>query len=142
MRPKRTDDKYWTETGNYNHIQYESDLVDYIIDLENETHKLRERAVSGHHNRIALPTEECVKQWYAEGYDKDKNYWRHGSYRTNTEAVHEIMMALKYFMITWQGSGDTDKLAREIAEMPDEQFLENCKAIEEMAQHKPNGELT
>lgn len=36
MRPKRTDDKYWTGTRNFNHIQYESDLEDYIIDLENE----------------------------------------------------------------------------------------------------------
>lgn len=46
MRPKRTDDKYWTGTRNFNHIQYESDLEDYIIDLENETQQLRKHAVS------------------------------------------------------------------------------------------------
>ena len=37
MRPKRTDNKY---------IQYESDLEDYIIDLENESEQLRLGAVS------------------------------------------------------------------------------------------------
>jgi hypothetical protein len=47
MRPKRTDDKYWTGTRNFNHIQYESDLEDYIIDLENENQQLRKHAVSG-----------------------------------------------------------------------------------------------
>ena len=45
MRPKRTDDKYWTGTRDFNHIQYESDLEDYIIVLENETQKLRIGAV-------------------------------------------------------------------------------------------------
>ncbi len=43
MRPKRTDDKYWTGTRCFNHIQYESDLEDYIIDLENETQKLHKQ---------------------------------------------------------------------------------------------------
>lgn len=46
MRPKRTDDKYWTGTRDFNHIQYESDLEDYIIDLENETQQLRKHSVS------------------------------------------------------------------------------------------------
>ena len=41
MRPKRSDNKYWTGTRNFNHIQYERDLEDYIIDLENEIHQLR-----------------------------------------------------------------------------------------------------
>jgi hypothetical protein len=45
MRPKRTDDKYWIGTRNFNHIQYESDLEDYIIDLENENHQLRKHDV-------------------------------------------------------------------------------------------------
>lgn len=36
-KPKRNDDKYWTGTRNFNHIQYESDLEDYIIDLESES---------------------------------------------------------------------------------------------------------
>lgn len=52
MRPKRTDDKYWTGTRNFNHIQYESDLEDYIIDLENETQQLRQPAVSGRSEQL------------------------------------------------------------------------------------------
>lgn len=52
MRPKRTDDKYWTGTRNFNHIQYESDLEDYIIDLENETQQLRKHAVSGRSEQL------------------------------------------------------------------------------------------
>lgn len=34
-RPKRSDDKYWTGTRIFNHIQYESDLEDCIGELEN-----------------------------------------------------------------------------------------------------------
>lgn len=45
MRPKRTDDKYWKGTRDFNHIQYETDLEDYIIDLENEAQQLRKHAV-------------------------------------------------------------------------------------------------
>lgn len=52
MRPKRTDDKYWTGTRNFNHIQYESDLEDYIIDLENETQQLRKHSVSGRSEQL------------------------------------------------------------------------------------------
>ena len=52
MRPKRTDDKYWTGTRNFNHIQYESDLEDYIINLENETQQLRKHAVSGRSEQL------------------------------------------------------------------------------------------
>lgn len=47
MRPKRTDDKYWTGTRGFNHIQYESDLEDYIINLENENHPSYLGTVSG-----------------------------------------------------------------------------------------------
>lgn len=45
MRPKRTDDKYWTGTRDFKHIQHERDLEDYIIDLENETKQLRKHDV-------------------------------------------------------------------------------------------------
>ena len=55
MRPKRTGDKYWTGTRNFNHIQYESDLEDYIIDLENETKQLRKHAVSGRSEQLICP---------------------------------------------------------------------------------------
>lgn len=34
MKPKRADDKYWNGTRNFNHIQYENDLEDYVTDLE------------------------------------------------------------------------------------------------------------
>lgn len=47
MRPKRTDDKYWIGTRDFNHIRYERDLEDYIIDLENETQQLRKHSVIG-----------------------------------------------------------------------------------------------
>ena len=33
-KPKRTDDKYWTGTRNFDHIQYETDLENYIDYLE------------------------------------------------------------------------------------------------------------
>ena len=29
-RPRRTDDKYWTGTRNFNHLKYEDDLEVYI----------------------------------------------------------------------------------------------------------------
>ena len=60
MRPKRTDDKYWTGTRDFNHIQYESDLEDYIIDLENETQKLRKHAVSGRSEHSNYLFEDVV----------------------------------------------------------------------------------
>ena len=46
MKPKRTDNKYWTVARNFNYIQYESDLEDYMIDLENENQRLRLGAVT------------------------------------------------------------------------------------------------
>lgn len=52
MKPKRTDDKYWTGTRNFNHIQYESDLEDYIIDLENEMKQLRLGDVVGQSKQL------------------------------------------------------------------------------------------
>ena len=33
-KPKRSDEKYWTGTREFNHIQFEEDLEEYIIDLE------------------------------------------------------------------------------------------------------------
>ncbi len=33
-KPERSDEKYWTGTRNFNHIQYESDLEDYVVYLE------------------------------------------------------------------------------------------------------------
>jgi hypothetical protein len=36
MRPKRSDEKYWTGTRNFDSIQYEMDLESYIDDLENK----------------------------------------------------------------------------------------------------------
>lgn len=52
MRPKRTDDKYWTGTRNFYHIKYENDLEDYIADLENEIYQLRKHAVSGRSEQL------------------------------------------------------------------------------------------
>jgi hypothetical protein len=66
MRPKRTDDRYWTGTRNFNHIQYESDLEDYIIDLENENQQLRKHAVSGRSEQLKAFIEfaDFAKQEY------------------------------------------------------------------------------
>lgn len=63
MRPKRTDDKYWTGTRNFNHIQYESDLEDYIIDLENETQQLGKNDVVGQSEQLVCdhPDEAIIK---------------------------------------------------------------------------------
>lgn len=47
MMPKRADDKYWVGTRDFNHIQYERDLENYIIDLENEIQQLRKHDVMG-----------------------------------------------------------------------------------------------
>ena len=56
-KPKRSDDKYWTGTKKFNHIQYESDLEDYIIDLEAES----EQCILA--NVMAmLPTDEDIKE--------------------------------------------------------------------------------
>ena len=52
MRPKRTDDKYSIGTRDFNHIRYERDLEDYIIDLENETQQLRKHSVSQQHELL------------------------------------------------------------------------------------------
>ena len=61
MKHKRTDNKYWTGTRNFNHIKYESDLEDYIIDLENENQRLRcKHAVSG---------SVCFDKGYEQGYN-------------------------------------------------------------------------
>lgn len=57
MKPKRNDDKYWTGTRNFNHIQYESDLEEYIIDLENEFHHLRKNAAVGQSEQLVC---HCV----------------------------------------------------------------------------------
>ena len=45
-KPKRSDDKYWEGTRNFNHIQFESDLEDYIIYLESEVEHLHIADVS------------------------------------------------------------------------------------------------
>jgi len=34
IRPKRTDNKYWTGTRNFDHIQFEQDLEEYIDEIE------------------------------------------------------------------------------------------------------------
>lgn len=41
MKPKRSDDKYWVGTRNFNNIQFEDDLESYIIDLEFQVDNLK-----------------------------------------------------------------------------------------------------
>ena len=64
MRPKRTDDKYWTGTRNFNHTQYESDLEDYIIDLENEIQQLRKHDVVGRSEQLVC--DSCNQPYTKE----------------------------------------------------------------------------
>lgn len=57
-KPNRTEEKYWTGTRNFNHIQYESDLEDYISQLELQTKQLSKHDVSD-----SLPsTEYCIEK--------------------------------------------------------------------------------
>ena len=50
----------------------------------------------------SLPTDECVEQWWTEGKDQQKGFWKEAPYRTNGDVVEEIKTALKYFIETWQ----------------------------------------
>lgn len=73
MRPKRTDDKYWIGTRDFNHIRYERDLEDYIIDLENETQKLRKHVVSEQSEQLVCDCGNSIMTWY--GNDDDKKWF-------------------------------------------------------------------
>lgn len=64
MNPKRTDDKYWLDTKNFNHFQYESDLEDYIIDLENNS---KSKAIP------ELSDEEIIKGLCGKHYDPNND---------------------------------------------------------------------
>src|SRR5690554_1694038 len=44
MRPKKSDAKYWTETGDFNHALYECDMELCIIDLQADVARLQLRA--------------------------------------------------------------------------------------------------
>ena len=55
MRPKRSDSKYWTGTKNFDHIRYESDLEDYISDLEDQNEQLHKLSIGG-------PASESVSE--------------------------------------------------------------------------------
>jgi len=59
-KPKRSDDKYWTGTRNFDNIQYESDLEDYIIDLEAKGEQLNLLPVS-----VAVAVEQILQPKYA-----------------------------------------------------------------------------
>jgi hypothetical protein len=50
----------------------------------------------------SLPTDKCVEQWWAEGQDQNKGFWKEAPYRTNGDVVEEIKTALKYFITVWQ----------------------------------------
>lgn len=79
MRPTRTVDKYWIGTRNFNHIQYERDLEDYIIDLENEIQQMRKHAVVGQSEQLMSFAEYCndehglfIPSWMVDGYNKSR----------------------------------------------------------------------
>lgn len=48
-KPKRSDDKYWTGTRNFDNIQFLSDLEDYIFSLEERIEALAIPHVSDSH---------------------------------------------------------------------------------------------
>ena len=52
-------------------------------------------------NEMALPTKECVGDWYKEG-DIDDNFYKHSTEWSNQEVVDEIHKALTYFIKVWQ----------------------------------------
>ena len=52
-------------------------------------------------NEMALPTKECVKDWYREG-DMDANFDKQSTEWSNQEVVDEIHKALTYFIKVWQ----------------------------------------
>ena len=74
-RPKRSEYKYWTGTRNFNHIQYETDLEDYIDELE-EQEALRQPLVSG---QLVCP--DC-----ANGRDEFEPDWECPECRRKNEA--------------------------------------------------------
>jgi hypothetical protein len=73
MRPKRADDKYWIGTRDFNHIQYERDLENYIIDLENEIQQLRKHAVSGRREQLKAFADYVQEREWEDWEDGDKD---------------------------------------------------------------------
>ena len=67
MRPRRIDDKYWTGTRNFDHIQYESDLEDYISDLEAENEQLKSSGIGS-----KRPSEPTIRDAYKAGIQCEK----------------------------------------------------------------------
>ena len=57
-KPKRSDDKYWTGTRNFDDIQFISDLEDYIFSLEEQIEALAIPRVSN----CATSMEEILNE--------------------------------------------------------------------------------
>lgn len=51
---------------------------------------------------IAIPTSECIENWFAQGKDEHPEYWQEAPFRTNGDVVEEIKTAINYFFKTWQ----------------------------------------
>lgn len=69
-KPKRSDDKYWSGTREFDHIQYESDLEDYITFLT--------LPVEGLPTDLEIATKiEANLAWTDEQVNKTKEclYW-------------------------------------------------------------------
>ena len=79
MRPRRIDDKYWTGTRNFDHIQYESDLEDYISDLEAENEQLKSSGIGS-----KRPSERTIRDAYKAGIQ-----WEKYQNREEDEAISE-----------------------------------------------------
>ena len=61
-------------TRTFNHIQYESDLEDYIIDLENEIQQLRKHDVIGRSKQLPCPHCSQMKKELKELLQASKEY--------------------------------------------------------------------
>lgn len=74
-KPKRSDDKYWTGTRNFNENQFISDLEDYIFSLEERIEALAIPRVSKSftYKDISKVAEELANQYSS---DKKDPVWR------------------------------------------------------------------
>ena len=62
-QPKRSEDKYWQGTRNFDHVQFEMDLEEYISELEE---RMEAKVISS--NPLVMGELPCVHK-YRSGFD-------------------------------------------------------------------------
>jgi hypothetical protein len=76
------------------------DMSLYTLKLiETQDEQLRLCGVGS--NEVAMPTEDCVKDWWRQGRG-DKYFWKHETYWSNEQVFREIYQSLTYFIKKWQ----------------------------------------